>query len=129
MISSDIFKHPYHYFTFSSLFFIDLPSLFLNKAHPAFPFPPTYHLYPANLLSIALLPYLIPQQWPLFIFLVSAVAPGYVLTSDNLEMEASDAWEHGMFVFLGLSYFTQYDLFWFHPLPANFYDFIFLIAN
>lgn len=46
-----------------------------------------------------------------FPFLVSKVTPGYVLTSKDLELGASDKRELMKFVFLGLGYFSQYDLF------------------
>lgn len=48
------------------------------------------------------------------IFLVSAVTLGYVLTSEDLELGASNKKEHMMFVFLALGYFIHYDLFKFH---------------
>jgi hypothetical protein len=43
--------------------------------------------------------------------LLSAVTPGYVLTSEDLELGALDEGDPAMFVFLGLGFFTQYDLF------------------
>ncbi|KAL6039014.1 hypothetical protein STEG23_007144, partial [Scotinomys teguina] len=45
-----------------------------------------------------------------FTILVSAVTPGYVLTSEDLELGASDERENAMLVFLGLGYPIQCNL-------------------
>jgi hypothetical protein len=65
---------------------------------------------------------------PRFHFLVSAVTPSCVLTSEDLELGALDEREHVMFAFLGLCYLTQYDLSLFHPFTCEVHDFIFLYS-
>lgn len=60
------------------------------------------------------------QKWSHFDFKVSAVALGYVLTSEDVELGASDESEHVTFVFLYLGYLIQYDLVQFYSLPVKF---------
>lgn len=52
--------------------------------------------------------------------MVSVITPGYVLTSDNLEMGIIDEREHVAFVFLSLACITQYNISISIHFPANF---------
>lgn len=60
---------------------------YLSRAH-LFPFPQSDHTY--LLFPSLLLLHLPLQQWSLFSFLVSEVTSGYVFTSKDLELGASD---------------------------------------
>jgi hypothetical protein len=49
--------------------------------------------------------------WYLLSFLVSAITPGYLFTSESLKIQSTNEWELKTFLFLCLGYFTKYDLF------------------
>lgn len=77
-------------------------------------------LFPSLLLSNAPIPAIIPLH-----FLGSVVTPDYVSTSKDSERRTTDKRVPLAFVFLGLGYPTQHDLFQFHPLIGKFHDFVF----
>lgn len=56
-----------------------------------------------------------------FTFLVSAVAPGCVETSEHSELGGSDDKGHAMFVIMDVGCLTQCDLFLFHLLTCDSY--------
>lgn len=66
--------------------------------------------------------------WSLFISLVSAVTPGYVLTCTDLKLETWDEGERVTVLFLGLGDLTRPAIFWFHlptrPDPGKDVDFL-----
>lgn len=101
--------------TFQTSLLLFYPPLFIvlpTPHHHSLHFPLFHHqiiyLHPA--IPFFIVPLLLPQKWSHFHFKVSAVALGYVLTSEHLELGASDEREHVTFVFLCLGYLTQYDL-------------------
>lgn len=47
----------------------------------------------------------------LYSFLVSVVTPGFILSTEDLQVGTIDEKDHGTFVPLGLSYLPQYDFF------------------
>lgn len=51
------------------------------------------------------------MHWCLFNFLVCLVTPDCVVATEDLELGVPSEREHVTFVFLGLSYVTQYDIF------------------
>lgn len=61
----------------------------------------------------------LPLQWSYFPCLVSAVTPGFVLTSEDFELGISNAKEHVTFIFLGVGYLTKYNLSSSSQLSAN----------
>ena len=83
-------------------FCIYLPLLSLMRA--------LFFLHPDTPLSVVLQSSY-SGQWSHFTFLVSAVTPGYVSTSQDLELGTSSEGEHVTFAFLDLGYLTQHDIF------------------
>lgn len=55
-----------------------------------------------------------------FPFLASAITPGYILIPEAVELGTTDEGESVVFVFLGLFYLTQYNIFYSTDLPADF---------
>lgn len=79
-------------------------------------------IVPAISLPFAPLPTL---AMVLFYSHASICCVGYVLTSENLELGASNERKHVTFVFLGLSYLIQYDMSQFNAFTCNFHGFFF----
>lgn len=104
----DIFGHSYYYFCPPSSFLcISLP-LAPYSSPLFFPLSPADHVYLAILLPITS-PLSPPNGLFFFTFLVSAVIPGYTLTSEDLELGASNERTHTV-VFLGLGPFNHSSL-------------------
>lgn len=94
---------------FQLLFYLSIYFIYLSQiVPPQFPNSPIWSLEPWYIPVYCSLQ---PQQWFRLTFLVSATISQYVLTSVDLEVGTSDEREQLMFVFPGLSFFTQYDLF------------------
>ena len=73
------------------------------------PFPQSDGVSPAISPSMALYP--LTLLCSLFTFLVSEVTPGYILTSEDLELGTTDERDHATFVFPGLDCLTLYNSF------------------
>lgn len=71
-----------------------------------------YLLFPIFPISFPYLlhPPALPTAMALWTFLACMVAPGYVVSSEDLELEGSDKGEQVVLGFLGLGYFTQHNL-------------------
>jgi len=103
-ISLDFFRYPYRNFSLLSFFCIYLA---LPQLEPCF----SYFLHQISCVSpLSVTPDSSTPATVPFTFLVSIVTPGYLLTSKNWELKASDEEQHKMFFFLGLDYLIQYDL-------------------
>lgn len=117
--------HPY--FVSPFIFLPLCPYVFVSLIKPSSHFlsflPWDYFRSPAVHLSIVL------TQWSFFTFQCSVVTPGYILTSENLQLRTSDEREYVTYVFLGLCHLTQYTLFQFHYLPTSFMIFFFFVAK
>lgn len=61
-------------------------------------------------------------------FLVSVVTPGFILSTEDLEVGTIDEKDQGTFVPLGLSYLSMI-FFKFHPLMVNFMILLFSQLN
>lgn len=98
IIFYDVFRHHYCYFTSSPLF-LYLPPTFLKSPH--FPISLIRSFVPCcSPFYCTQSP--IPHKWFLFTFLVSVVAPGRVLTSEDLELKSPYKRDHLKFVSLRL---------------------------
>lgn len=105
-----VFQTSYYYFTF----FLYSSPFPVPSENPHFPAPlrsPVFR-FPFLLLPITTTP-----RWSLLIFLVSIVIPGYILTSDNLQLRTSKT--ACSVVFLGLGYTIPHDLFYFLPFTCS----------
>ena len=75
----------------------------LLLSYSVFPFPSSNSSCPYILISV-LVQHILPWQYPRLTILVSAIALGYVLPDEFLELEAPGKREYATFVFLGLGY-------------------------
>jgi hypothetical protein len=74
--------------------------------------PPPPHFSISHFLSLVSCCSPSPCLWSLHTFLVSAFTPCYIPTSEDSELGTTEGREQAAFVFLGLGYLIQYDLFW-----------------
>lgn len=105
----------------SSPFLLGLSSPSLNR-YPVYPHQiPFTLLFPSLLLAhsspLAMVPFYFPGCF--------AVTPGFVLTSKDWELGASDERQHMAIIVLRLCYLTQHDLSVFYPFTCKVCDFIF----
>lgn len=86
---------------------VSLLSTQLTSPIPIFPIFPLISLYPARPLSSILL----PSPPSLLAFLDSAATPGWILTSEGLELGTAAEREQSSFVFLCLGFLPRHNLF------------------
>ena len=80
-----------------------LPPSWRCNPLPVPPLPVSHHLYPATPLP--------PPHCGSLVLLVSVVTPCCILKYDDFELRITNEKSYVLFVFLGLGYLTQYDLF------------------
>ena len=95
------------------MFIIDIPSSVLILPLPK---EPSISHFPDHTAYTLLISYILPPKAPIltivsFCFPDVCIFTGWELTSENLELGFSNKREHVTFVFLGMGYLTQYDLF------------------
>lgn len=95
MIPYDFFRLLYCYFILLPFSFVFVSIPLLIKAHPFPPFRLLDDLYPAMFLSTTSPP---PRMDP-FNFSGFCSTPGYILTSEDLQLRTSDEIECPIFVF------------------------------